>query len=104
MTTFNERENAFEAKFAHDEDMNFKVQARANKMLALWAAGLMDKPESEIEAYVREVIAADFKEAGHEDVIAKVAADLGVESDMDTVRKVRAEFVAEAKAQVMQEV
>ncbi len=98
MTSFDERENLFETKFAHDEEMKFKAEARANKMLALWAAGLMDKPAEAIEAYVREVIAADFKEAGDADVIAKVAGDLGDLADLDTVRAKRADFLAEAKA------
>ena len=101
MTTFDERENAYEAKYAHDEAMNFKVQARANKMLAQWAAGILGKSGAALEGYIREVIASDFKEAGDEDVIGKVAADLGAESDMDTVRAKRAEFVAAAKAEVI---
>ncbi len=104
MTTFDDREHAYEAKFAHDEEMNFKAQARCNKMLALWAAGLMDKPESELAGYIREVIHSDFKEAGHEDVIAKVAGDLGETSDVDTVRSKRVGFLADAKVQMMDEV
>ena len=103
MTTFDERENAYEAKFAHDEEMNFKAQARCNKMLAMWAAGLMDKPEGELETYIRAVIHSDFTEAGHEDVIAKVAGDLGETSDVDTVRTKRVGFLAEAKVQIMDE-
>ena len=101
MTTFDERENAYEAKFAHDAEMNFKVQARANKMLAEWAAGLLGKSGTALEEYTREVIAADFKEAGDEDVIGKVAADLGDAADLDQVRAKRAEFVAAAKADVV---
>lgn len=103
MTTFDDRENAFEAKFAHDADMNFRVQARTNKMLALWAAGLMDKPAGELESYIKEVIASDFKEAGHDDVIGKVAADLGATADIATVTAKRAGFLADAKVQVMDE-
>ncbi len=103
MTAFDDRESAFEAKYAHDEEMNFKVQSRANKKLALWAAKKLGKPADQLDAYVREVIAADFKEAGHEDVIEKVAQDLGARADLDEVRAARAGFVAEAKAEVMQE-
>ncbi len=101
MTTFDERENAFEAKYAHDEEMNFKVQARANRMLAEWAAGFLGREGAALESYIREVIAADFKEAGDEDVIAKVAADLEGKAGMDEVRAKRAEFVAAAKAEII---
>ena len=76
MTTFDDRENAFEAKFAHDAEMNFKAEARRNKLLGLWAAGLMGKSEDEAAEYARAVIKADFEEAGHDDVVRKVAADL----------------------------
>ncbi len=103
MTTFDERENAYEAKFAHDEEMNFKVQARANRMLAEWAGGLMGKSGTALEEYIREVIKSDFKEPGDADVIAKVAGDLDDLADVDTVRAKRAEFVARAKAEVMEE-
>ncbi len=103
MTTFDDRENAYEAKFAHDEEMNFKVQARANKMLAEWAAEMLGKTGEALEGYIRDVIAADFKEAGDEDVIGKVADDLGDKSDIETVRAKRAECVANAKAEVMDE-
>ena len=74
MSTFDERESAFENKYAHDEEMQFKAQARCNKLLGLWAAELMGKSGDEAEAYAKEVIIADFEEAGHEDVVRKVAA------------------------------
>ena len=73
MTTFDDRENAFENKFAHDEEMKFKAEARANKLLGQWAAGLLGKTGDDVDAYAREVIKADFEEAGHDDVIRKVA-------------------------------
>lgn len=104
MTTFNDRETAYENKFAHDEEMSFRAQARCNKMLALWAAGLMGKPENELEGYIREVIHADFEEPGHDDVIRKVVADLGETSDDETVRAKRRRFLAEAKVQLMDEI
>ena len=102
MTTFDDRESAYENRFAHDEEMNFKVQARANKMLAQWAAEILGKSSDALDSYIRDVIASDFKEAGDEDVIGKVAADLGDKSDMDQVRAKRAEFVAAAKAEVVE--
>ena len=76
MTTFDDRENAFEAKFAHDSEMQFKAEARRNKLLGLWAAGLMGKSGDEAAAYALSVVSADFEEAGSEDVVRKVAADL----------------------------
>ncbi len=103
MTTFDDRENAYENKFAHDEQMRFKAEARCNKLLALWAAGKIGKTEDQIDAYVTEVIKADFEEAGHEDVVRKVARDLGDASSADEVRAKRAEFLVVARAQVLNE-
>lgn len=103
MTTFDERENAYENKFAHDEELRFKAEARCNKLLALWAAGKMGKAEDQIDAYVTEVIKSDFEEAGHEDVIRKVAGDLGDLSSEDEVRAKRAELLQVAKEQVLKE-
>jgi len=80
MTTFDERENAFEAKFAHDEEMQFKAQARCNKLLGLWAAAKLGKTGSDAEDYAKTVVIADMEEAGHEDVYRKVAGDLGGKS------------------------
>lgn len=104
MTTFDDRENAFEAKFAHDEAMQFKVVARRNKLLGLWAAELMGKTGAEAEDYAKAVVKADFEEAGHEDVVRKVAADLGDHSDANAIRAKMAELLAVAKAQVVDEI
>ena len=104
MTTFDDRESAFENKYAHDEEMKFKAQARANKLLGLWAAELMGKSGDEANAYAIEVVKADFIEAGHEDVVRKVAADLGDIADPDTIRAKLAELTPVAKAQIMSEV
>lgn len=103
MSTFDERESAFENKYAHDEEMQFKAQARCNKLLGLWAAELMGKSGDEAEAYAKEVIIADFEEAGHEDVVRKVAADLGDKADADTIRNKMKELLIVAKEQVMGE-
>ena len=103
MSTFDDRENAFEAKFAHDADMQFKADARRNKLLGLWAADLMGKSGDEAAAYAKEVIKADFEEAGHEDVVRKVEADLGDKSTADEIRAKMAELMAVAKAQLMSE-
>jgi hypothetical protein len=101
MSTFDERENAFESKFAHDAEMQFKADARRNKLLGLWAADLMGKSGDDAAAYAKDVIKADFEEAGHEDVVRKVAADLGDKSNPDEIRAKMSEFLATAKAQLM---
>ena len=103
MSTFDDRENAFENKFAHDEAMKFKAEARTNKLLGLWAAELLGKSGDDAAAYAAEVVKADFEEAGHEDVVRKVAADLGEMADADTIRAKRAELSVLAKTQVMTE-
>ncbi|MBS0122680.1 DUF1476 domain-containing protein [Thetidibacter halocola] len=104
MSTFDDRESAFENKFAHDEEMKFRAEARANKLLGLWAAALMGKSGDEADAYAKAVIKADFEEAGHEDVVRKVAGDLGDKSNPDEIRAKRSEMLAQAKAQLMKEV
>lgn len=104
MSTFDDRENAFEAKFAHDSEMQFKAEARRNKLLGLWAAGLLGKSGDDAEAYAKEVVLSDFEEAGHEDVYRKVAGDLGDKADEQTIRNQMAKLMAEAKAQMMTEI
>ena len=104
MTTFDDRETAFEAKFAHDADMQFRAEARRNKLLGLWAAGLMGKSGDAATDYAMQVIESDFAEAGDEDVYRKVAADLATLSDEKTIRAKMAELTAVAKAQLMGEV
>jgi hypothetical protein len=75
-TTFDKREEGFEKKFAHDEELRFKAMARRNKMLGLWAAGVLGKSGADAEAYAKEVVLADFEEAGDNDVMRKVLKDL----------------------------
>jgi hypothetical protein len=104
MTTFDDRENAFENKYAHDQEMQFRAEARRNKLLGLWAAEMLGKTGEAADAYAREVIKSDFQEAGHEDVVRKVAGDLGDKSSADEVRAQRVVFLAEAKAQLMGEI
>lgn len=103
MSTFDERENAFESKFAHDAEMQFKAEARRNKLLGLWAAELMGMTGDEAAAYAAEVIRSDFEEAGDEDVFRKVAGDLGDRADEQTIRTQMAALLIEAKAQLMSE-
>src|SRR5690606_41288095 len=101
MTTFDDRENAFEAKFAHDEEMKFKAEARRNKLVGLWAAGLLGKSDEEAAANAKAVIAADFQEAGEEDVFRKLSSDLGAKSDAATIRAQLAELMAESTRELV---
>jgi hypothetical protein len=106
MTTFNEREKAFEKKYEHDQDLKFKVSARKNKLLGLWAAGLMGKGGADAEAYAKEVVIADLDRPGDSDVIEKLVKDLaaaGKPMEDHSIRK-QAERLAEAaKEQIMKE-
>lgn len=103
MSTFDERESAFENKFAHDAEMQFKAEARRNKLLGLWAAGLLGKSGTDAEDYAKDVVMSDFEEPGHEDVYRKVAGDLGDKADETTIRNKMSELMAEAKAQLLDE-
>ncbi|HEX5866373.1 MAG TPA: DUF1476 domain-containing protein [Beijerinckiaceae bacterium] len=76
MTTFDDRKDAFEKKFAHDEELRFKAMARRNKLFGLWAAEQLGKSGAEADAYAKTVVMADFEEAGDDDVLRKVRADL----------------------------
>ena len=104
MTTFDDRKNAFEARFAHDAEMQFKAEARRNKLLGLWAAGLMGRDGDAALEYAREVIRADFQEAGDDDVFRKVKADLAGLADDATIKGKMIALMAEAKAQLISEV
>lgn len=106
MTQFKDRERGFEAKFAHDEEMKFRAQSRRNKLLGLWAADLMGLEGADAESYAREVIKADFEEAGDEDVFRKLKRDLDakkVEISDDRIRRTINEKMAEAKSQLLDE-
>ncbi|MEM6374216.1 MAG: DUF1476 domain-containing protein [Pseudomonadota bacterium] len=103
MSTFDDRENAFENKYAHDAEMQFKAEARRNKLLGLWAAGLMGKSAEDAAEYAKEVVKADFEEAGDEDVYRKVSGDLGDLADETTIRSTMVSLMAEAKTQIMSE-
>lgn len=101
MTTFDKREEGFEKKFALDEELKFKAEARRNKLLGLWAAELLGKTGDEAAAYAKEVVASDFDEAGDADVLRKVAKDVAAKGI--TEQQVRAkmdELVATAVAQI----
>ena len=103
MTTFEDRANAFETKFAHDAEMQFKAEARRNKLAGQWAAELLGKTGADADAYALEVVAADFEEAGVEDVVRKLAGDLIGKTDADAIRAKLAELLPVAKAQLLDE-
>ncbi len=101
MTAMQDREKAFEAKFAKDEELRFKAEARRNKLLGLWAGQLLGK--SDLEAYAKEVVAADFEEAGHEDVVRKIKADFeaaGIAKSEDDIRSQMVELLSVAVDQI----
>ena len=103
MTTFDKREEGFEKKFALDEEQKFKAEARRNKLLGLWAAEQLGMSGDAATAYAREVVAADFEEAGHGDVLRKVMGDLtakGVAIPEEEVRVKMDELMVQAIAQV----
>jgi hypothetical protein len=103
MTTFDNREDAFERQFAHDEELRFKAEARRNKLLGLWAAEKLGKSGADADAYAKEVVAADFEEAGDGDVLRKVFGDLTAKGLAVTETDIRAkmsELLGEAIAQV----
>jgi hypothetical protein len=104
MTTFDDRERAFEAKFAHDQEMQFKIVARRNRLLGLWAAKQMGLSDVEAETYASEVIRAEFEEAGDEEVVKKLLGDLtsaGVECDEARIREALEHKNVEARRQMM---
>jgi hypothetical protein len=106
MTTFNDREKSFEKKFEKDQELQFKVNARRNKLLGLWAAGLMGKSGADAETYAKEVVVADFEKPGDSDVIAKLVKDLaaaGKPTEEHTIRKQADRLLDDAKKQLMTE-
>jgi hypothetical protein len=105
MTTFDERERAFETRYARDQELQFKITARRNRLLGEWAARLMGLTEAEADAYAKEVVRADFEEAGDEDVIRKLIGDLtsaGVDTDETKVREALEHKSVEARRQFIE--
>jgi len=105
MTTFDDRERAFETKFARDEEMAFRVTARRNRLVGTWAAGKMGLTPEETDAYAKAVVQADFEEAGDDDVARKLLGDLtaaGVAVDEAEVRRAIEEAMIDARRQLME--
>ncbi len=105
MSTFDDREKAFETKFAHDQEMAFRVVARRNRLVGQWAAAKMGLTPAETDAYAKSVVQADFEEAGDEDVIRKLLGDLigaGVDTSDEEVRAALADQMVEARRQLLE--
>ena len=103
MTTFDKREEGFEKKFAHDEELRFKANARRNKMLGLWAAEKLGLSGDAANAYAKDVVMSDFEESGDHDVLKKVLGDLtakGVASSEPEVRRVMTDLMEKAIADI----
>ena len=106
MSQFDDRERAYEAKFAHDEEMNFRIVARRNRLVGEWAARKMDLSEEETSSYAKDVVRSDFESAGDDDVIRKVLGDLtsaGIETDEAEIREALGHKMVEARRQIIQE-
>jgi hypothetical protein len=106
MTSFDDRERGFEGKFKHDQELGFKISARRNKLLGLWAAREMKLPAAEHDAYAKSVVMADLEKPGDDDVVDKLLADFkakGVEMTDHRIRHQLTEFREIARQQVMSE-
>jgi hypothetical protein len=105
VTQFDDRERAFEAKFAHDEEMQFRITARRNRLLGEWAARQMGLNEAEMDSYAKDVVRSDFEEAGENDVIRKVLGDLtaaGIDCDEDRIAEALRNKEIEARRQIIE--
>jgi hypothetical protein len=105
MTSFDDRERAFEAKHARDEEMQFRITARRNRLLGAWAARQMGLTEAEADAYAKEVVRSDFEEAGEHDVVRKVLGDLtaaGIECDEEKVMEALRNKEIDARRQIIE--
>jgi hypothetical protein len=106
MTSFDNREKEFEARFKHDQDFRFKVTARRNRLLGLWAAERMGLKDAAAEAYAKTVVAAEFGRGGDQDVVDKLVADLAAKDQAITADQVKFEldhFATQARDQLMAE-
>lgn len=103
MTTFDKREEGFEKKFAHDEELRFKATARRNKLLGLWVAQKLGMSGADADAYAKDVVQADFEEAGDDDVFRKVRKDLdakGASASDQEIKTQMIDLMAQAVSQI----
>ena len=106
MTQFDDRQRAFESKFAHDEEMKFRITARRNRLLGEWAARQMGLSEAETAAYAKDVVRSDFEEAGDHDVVRKVLGDLtnaGIDIEEAAIRDALSDKEVEARRQIIEQ-
>lgn len=103
MSTFDERQQAFEAKFAHDAELLFRAEARRNRLVGIWAGEMLGKKGDAMESYIRDVIKTDFQRAGDEVVLEKLAKDLEGMASREDIREKLDTCFATAKAQVIGE-
>ena len=106
MSQFDDRQRAFESKFAHDEEMKFRITARRNRLLGEWAARQMGLSEAETVSYAKDVVRSDFEEAGDHDVVRKVFGDLtqaGIDVDEAAVREALGHKEVEARRQIIEQ-
>ncbi|WP_312528716.1 DUF1476 domain-containing protein [Paracoccus sp. (in: a-proteobacteria)] len=103
MTTFDDRERAYEAKFAHDADLAFKAEARRNRLLGEWAAQLLGKTGDDARSYALTVVTSDFEEPGDEDVFRKIAHDLSGKIEEAAIRLKMIELRQVARQQILEE-
>ena len=103
MTTFDKREEGFEKKFAHDEELRFKATARRNKLLGLWVAQKLGMSGADADTYAKEVVQADFEEAGDDDVFRKVRKDLDAKGVATSDQEIKTQMVA-LMAQAVQQI
>ena len=105
MSQFEDRQRAFETKFAHDEEMKFRITARRNRLLGEWAARQMGLSEAETESYAKDVVRSDFEEAGDHDVVRKVLGDLtaaGIETDEASIQEALRNKEIDARRQIIE--
>lgn len=106
MTTFDDRAQAFEAKFAHDLDLRFQARARCNKLLGLWAAKILGLSGEKAESYAADVVTADLQHPGHDDVLTKIAADMVAHKQSqvtaEDIKKQMAEFLVQASEDLLE--
>ena len=106
MASFDDRKKAFERKFEHDQELQFKVTARRNRLLGMWVAKELGLPEEQHDAYAKEVVMSDFEKPGDSDVVEKIlgdCSDKGVEMSEHRLRKHMDELMNTAREQIMQE-
>jgi hypothetical protein len=103
MTTFDDRERAFENKYAHDLEMQFRANARRNRLVGHWAATLLGKTGDDAVRYALDVVKSDFQEPGHDDVVRKLVSDLGHHADEATIRAKMDECMRLAKESLAKE-